>query len=204
LTITLIAIRAMLLFGGDSLGRIAWGLPGVTGLWALGFSVAGYPITRQPANPVCWCLMAAGVAAGVTFVGLGLSDAANSGGHAFWMSSAWVVSMVALSSAIVLFPSGSPPSRWWWAQVCVLWGSGVLTYFADPYETSGYVGLPGQAGPDRRAGGHHLSALSRRRILLAPGALAALRASGTAATQVGGVQRRRGRDDGAGRGDGHR
>jgi hypothetical protein len=74
LTITLIAIRAMLLFGGDSLGRIAWGLPGVTGLWALGFSVAGYPITRrQPANPVCWCLMAAGVAAGVTFVGLGSS-----------------------------------------------------------------------------------------------------------------------------------
>ena len=148
LTIASIAIGAVLLFGGDSLGRTAWGLPGVSGLWALGFSVAGYPITRrQPANPVCWCLMAAGVAAGVTFVGLGLSDAANSSGFAFWMSSAWVVSMAALSSAIILFPSGSPPSRWWWAQLCVLWGSGVLTYFADPYETSEYAGLPGWLVP---------------------------------------------------------
>jgi len=146
LTIALVGIGAVLLFGGGGFGQIAWGLPGVTGLWALGFSVAGYPITRRhPANPVGWCLMAAGVAAGVTF--LGLSGAADSGGLAFWMSSAWVVSMGALSSAVVLFPSGSPPSRWWWAQLCVLWGSGVLTYFADPYETSGYVGLPGWLVP---------------------------------------------------------
>ena len=148
LTITLIAIGAVLLFGEESPGRVPWGLPGVTGLWALGFSVAGYPITRrQPANPVSWCLMVAGVAAGATFVGVGLSYAANSGGLAFWMSSAWVVSMAALTSAIVLFPSGSPPSKWWWAQLCVLWSSGVLTYFADPYETSGYVGLPGWLVP---------------------------------------------------------
>src|SRR5215204_1953688 len=113
LTVALVAAGTVLLFGGGDFSRVVWGLPGVSGLWALGFSVAGYPITRRhPANPVCWCLMAAGVAAGATLVGLGLSDAANSGGLAFWMSSAWVVSMGALSSAIVLFPSGSPPSRW--------------------------------------------------------------------------------------------
>ena len=42
------------------------------GLRALGFSAAGYPITRShPANPVGWCLMVAGVAAGVALVGLG-------------------------------------------------------------------------------------------------------------------------------------
>ncbi|MGI8858761.1 MAG: hypothetical protein ACR2HO_01190 [Rubrobacteraceae bacterium] len=146
LTIALVGIGAMLIVGGGGFGRIAWGLPGVSGLWALGFSVAGYPITRRhPANPVGWCLMAAGLAAGATF--LGLSNAADSGGFAFWLSSAWVVSMGALCSAIVLFPSGSPPSRWWWAQLCVLWGSGFLAYFADPYETSGFTGLPGWLVP---------------------------------------------------------
>ena len=143
LTITLVVIGAVLLFGGGISGRIAWGLPGVTGLWALGFAVAGYPITRRhPTNPVGWCSMVAGVAAGVNFLGIGLSDAADSGGFALWMVSAWVISMGALCSVIVFFPSGSPPSRWWWAQLGVLWGSGVLAYFADTYETIGSTRLP--------------------------------------------------------------
>jgi len=143
LTIVLVVIGAVPLFGGGISGRIAWGLPGVTGLWALGFSVAGYPITRRhPTNPVGWCSMVAGVAAGVNFLGIGLSDAADSGGFALWMVSAWVISMGALCSVIVFFPSGSPPSRWWWAQLGVLWGSGVLAYFADTYETIGSTRLP--------------------------------------------------------------
>ena len=67
LAIALVAIGAALLFGGGDFGRIVWGLPGVQGLWALGFGVAGYPITRRhPANPVGWCSMVAGVAAGVS------------------------------------------------------------------------------------------------------------------------------------------
>jgi len=144
LTIMLVVIGAVLLFGSGISGRIAWGLLGVTGLWVLGFSVAGYPIIRRhPTNPVGWCSMVAGLAAGVNFIGIGLSDAADGGGLAVWLVSAWVFSMGALSSAIVLFPSGSPPSRWWWAQLCVLWGSGVLAYFADPYETIGPASLPG-------------------------------------------------------------
>lgn len=110
LTIALVAIGAVLLFGGDDFGRIVWGLPGVSGLWALGFSVAGYPIARRhPANPVGWCLMVAGVAAGVTLLGfgLGVSDAADRGWPALMLVSAWVFSVGALSSAVVLFPSGS-------------------------------------------------------------------------------------------------
>ena len=149
LTIALVAVGAVTLFGGGGFGRIVWGAPGVPGLWALGFSVAGYPITRRhPANLVGWCLMVAGAAASVTLLGLGLGvDTADPGGLASWLAGAWVVSVGALSSAVVLFPSGSPPSRWWEAQLVVLWGSGVLTYFADPYETSGYVGLPGWLVP---------------------------------------------------------
>jgi hypothetical protein len=73
LTTALVMIGAVLLLGGGDIGRILWGLPGVPGLWALGFSVAGYPITRRhPANPVGWCLMVAGVSAGVTLLGVGL------------------------------------------------------------------------------------------------------------------------------------
>ncbi len=151
LTLALVAIGAVLLFGGGGFGRIVWGLPGVPGLWALGFSVAGYPITRRhPANPVGWCLMVAGVAAGVTLLGLGLgvdTAAADLGGLALWLAGTWVVSVGALSSAVVLFPSGSPPSRWWRAQLGLLWGSGVLAYFTDLYETSGFVGLPEWLNP---------------------------------------------------------
>jgi hypothetical protein len=150
LTISLVAIGAVLLFGGGDSGGVVWGLPGVPGLWALGFSVAGYPITRRhPANPVGWCLMLAGVAAGMTLLGFGLGvpDAAD-GGLASRLVGAWVISVGALTTAVVLFPSGSPPSRWWWVQLGVLWGSGVLAYFAEPYDPSvGFIGLPGWLDP---------------------------------------------------------
>ncbi len=146
LTVALVVIGAALLFGGGGFGRIVWGVPGVAGLWALGFSAAGYPITRRhPANPVGWCLMVAGVAAGVSHLGLGLG-VDDLDGPALWLAGVWVVSLGALCSAVVLFPSGSPPSWRWRAQLAVLWGSGILAYFADSYETSGSVGPSGWLG----------------------------------------------------------
>ena len=140
-TISLVVVGTVLLFGGGDFGRVVWGPPGGPGLWALGFSVAGYPITRRhPANPVGWCLMVAGAAAGVNLLGLGV--AAEPSGLALLLVNAWVVSVGALGTALVLFPSGSPPSRWWWAQLGVLWGISFLEYFKE-YETSaGFVGLP--------------------------------------------------------------
>jgi hypothetical protein len=142
-TIALVVVGAVLLFGGGGFGRTVWGLPGVPGLWALGFSAAGYPITRgRPANPVGWCLMVAGVAAGVALVGLGWGAAGPGGGPAPGLVGAWVVSLGALGSAVVLFPSGSPPSRWWRAQLAVLWGTGVLLYFQGLREASGLTGPP--------------------------------------------------------------
>src|SRR5918998_5694528 len=81
LTIGLVAVGAVLLIFGGGFGRIVWGLPGVPGLWALGFSVAGYPITRRhPANPVGWCLMVAGVAAGVSLLRFGVGGPGAAGG----------------------------------------------------------------------------------------------------------------------------
>lgn len=144
LTIALVVIGAVLLFGGGGFGPIVWGLPGVPGLWALGYSLAGYPITRRhPANPVGWCLMVAGVASAVLLLGFGIgvgTAATDLGGPAGWLASTWVVSVGALSSAVVFFPSGSPPSRWWWVHLVVLWGSGILMYFLDLYVASGSAG----------------------------------------------------------------
>lgn len=141
LTIALAAIGAVLLLGGGGLGRIVWGLPGVAGLWALGFSVAGYPITRRHyANPVGWCLMVAGASAGMNLIGFGL-DTAVRDGLAPWLVGAWVISVAALCSAVVLFPSGSLPSRWWRVQLFALWGSGVVVYFTG--EAGAFSDSPG-------------------------------------------------------------
>ena len=136
LTIVLVVVGTALLFGGGDFSRVVWGLPGVSGLWALGFSVAGYPITRRhPANPVGWCLMVAGVASGVAVLGTGIPYAGGPEGPVLLLMSFWVVSVSALCTAVILFPSGSPPSRWWWALLAVLWGSASLEYF-KAYPTS--------------------------------------------------------------------
>src|SRR5215208_5977580 len=143
LTIVLVVVGGVLLFGGGDFSRVVWGVPGGSGLWALGFSVAGYPITRHhPANPVGWCLMVAGVASGIAHLGIGVPEAVVSDGSALWLMNFWAVSVGALCTAVVLFPSGSPPSRWWWAFLGVVWGSGSLEYF-KPYPTSpGFAFLP--------------------------------------------------------------
>jgi hypothetical protein len=143
LTIALTVVGAALLLAGGDLGDVAWGLPGGSGLWALGFSVAGYPITRRhPANPVGWCLLVAGVAAGVNLLGSGIAGAAGLGDLPLWLVNTWVVAVGAMSTAVTLFPSGSPPSRWWWAQLSVLWGAASMEYFMEPVAEAGFVGLP--------------------------------------------------------------
>jgi len=134
-------VGILLLFAGGDFSRVLWGLPVGPGLWALGFSAAGYPITRRhPANPVGWCLMVAGLAAGINSLGLGFPDTADT--LAWWMVNAWVVSVVALSTTAVLFPSGSPPSLWWWGQLVLLWSLGCLEYFKEFETSAGFVGLP--------------------------------------------------------------
>jgi hypothetical protein len=143
LTVALVAAGTVLLFGGGDFSRVVWGLPGVSGLWALGFSVAGYPITRRhPANPVGWCLMVAGVASGVAVLGTGVPYAGDPEGPILLLMNFWVISVSALCTAVILFPSGSPPSRWWWALLAVLWCSGSLEYFKAYPTSPGFAFLP--------------------------------------------------------------
>ena len=143
LTIVLVVVGTVLLFGGGDFSRVVWGLPGASALWALGFSVAGYPITRRhPANPVGWCLMVAGVASGVAVLGTGIPYAGDPNGPVLLLMNFWVVSVGALCTAVVLFPSGSPPSRWWWAFLGVVWSSGSLEYFKAFPTSPGFAFLP--------------------------------------------------------------
>src|SRR5215218_5228635 len=143
LTIALVVLGTSLLFAGGDFSRVVWGVPGASGLWALGFSVAGYPISRRhPANPVGWCLMVAGVASGVAILGTGIPYSADPDGPVLLLMNFWVVSVGALCTAVVLFPSGSPPTRWWWAFLGVLWGSGSLEYFKAYPTSPEFAGLP--------------------------------------------------------------
>jgi hypothetical protein len=142
-TIVLVVVAMVLLFGIGDFSRVVWGLPGASGLWALGFSGAGYPITRRhPANPVGWCLLVAGVASGLAILGIGIPYAGDPNGPILLLMNFWVVSVAALCTAVVLFPSGSPPSRWWWAFLAVVWGSGVLEYFKAFPTSPGFAFLP--------------------------------------------------------------
>ena len=143
LTLVLVVVGTVLLFGGGDFSRVVWGLPGASGLWALGFSGAGYPITRRhPENPVGWCLLVAGVASGVAALGTGIPYAGDLNGPILLLMNFWVVSVAAQCTAVVLFPSGSPPSRWWWAFLAVVWGSGCLEYFKAFPTSPGFTFLP--------------------------------------------------------------
>jgi len=142
-TIVLVVVATALLFGIGDFSRVVWGLPGASGLWALGFSGAGYPITRRhPENPVGWFLLVAGVASGIAALGTAVPDAGDLNSPILLLMNFWVVSVAALCTAVVLFPSGSPPSRWWWAFLAVVWGSGCLEYFKAFPTSPGFTFLP--------------------------------------------------------------
>jgi hypothetical protein len=142
-TIVLVVVATALLFGIGDFTRVVWGLPGASGLWALGFSGAGYPITRRnPANPVGWFLLVAGVTSGVAVLGTGIPFVGDLNGPILLLMNCWVVSVAALCTAVVLFPSGSPPSGWWWAFLAVVWGSGCLEYFKAYPTSPGFAFLP--------------------------------------------------------------
>jgi hypothetical protein len=143
LTVVLVFVAMVFLFGGGDFSRVVWGLPGASGLWALGFSVAGYPITRRhPDNPVGWCLMVAGVASGLAALGTGIPYSGDLNGPVLLLMNFWVVSVGALCTAVVLFPSGSPPSRWWWTFLGTVWASGSLEYFLAYPTSSTFAFLP--------------------------------------------------------------
>ncbi len=101
-------------------------------VWVLGqmlFAVVGaVVVSRRPGLPIGWLFCAAGllgllegIAARVAVHELTGGQASVVGGAAAWLSGAvWYPNIAFLVLGALLFPSGSPPSRRWWAVAWLL------------------------------------------------------------------------------------
>lgn len=133
LIVVIVVLVAIALFIQWDVGlTFVWGLPGIGGLWALGFGVVGYLIAiRQADNPIGWLLLFAGVFAAVN---TGLVPLAFDGRlPAAWETLAgttWVPSLAAMVTALALMPDGSLPGQRWRAAVVALWTVVVLVMVA--------------------------------------------------------------------------
>jgi class 3 adenylate cyclase len=103
-------------------------------VWVLGqaaFAIVGSVVaSRRPELPIGWLFCAAGlfglvagIAARASVHALADTSGSTNGGTAAWLSAAFSYPNIALIVlGALLFPSGRPPSRGWWA---VAWALGV-------------------------------------------------------------------------------
>ena len=108
-------------------------------IWVLGqtaFAIVGAIVAaRRPELPIGWILCVAGVfglvegiAARAAVHALGDSSSSTDGGTAAWLSAAvWYPHNALLMLGVLLFPSGQPPSRRWWAVAWAL-GAGAALF----------------------------------------------------------------------------
>jgi class 3 adenylate cyclase len=106
--------------------------------WVLGqvaFAVVGALVaSRRPELPIGWLFCVAGLLGLVEGIAAraavhALADASWSpeGGAAAWLSAAlWYPNIALLALGCLLFPSGRPPSRGWWAVAWLLGAGGAL------------------------------------------------------------------------------
>jgi len=121
-------------------GPAAFGLDDV--LWVLGqatFAIVGAVVaSKRPELPIGWlyCVagllgLLAGIAARVAVHALADGSGSPQGSAAAWLSAvAWYANLALLVAASLLFPSGRPPSRGWWAVAWLLAAGGVLAAVA--------------------------------------------------------------------------
>ena len=106
-------------------GPAAFGLDDA--VWVLGqvaFAIVGAVVaSKRPELPIGWLYcgagllgLFAGIAARVAVHALADASGSPQGGTAAWLSAAgWYLNIALLVLASLLFPSGRPPSRGWWA-----------------------------------------------------------------------------------------
>ena len=111
-------------------------------LWVLGqatFAIVGAVVaSKRPELPIGWlyCVaglfgLLAGIAARIAVGALADGSGSALGSAAAWLSAvAWYANLALLVAASLLFPSGRPPSRRWWAVAWLLAGSGALAAVA--------------------------------------------------------------------------
>jgi class 3 adenylate cyclase len=107
-------------------------------VWVLGqvaFAVVGAVVaSRRPESPIGWLFCAAGllglvegIAARVAVHSLADAPWSPEGGAAAWLSAAlWYPNISLLVLAVLLFPSGEPPSPGWWRLGWLLGAGGLL------------------------------------------------------------------------------
>ncbi len=101
-------------------------------VWVLGqvaFAIVGAIVaSRRPRLPIGWLFcgagllgLAEGIAARASVHALADSSGPGAGGAAAWLSAAlWYPNIALLVLGCLLFPSGTPPSRRWWAVAWLL------------------------------------------------------------------------------------
>jgi class 3 adenylate cyclase len=121
-------------------GPAAFGLDDA--VWVLGqvaFAIVGAVVaSKRPELPIGWLYcgagllgLFAGIAARVAVHALADASGSPQGGTAAWLSAAgWYLNIALLVLASLLFPSGRPPSRGWWAVAWVLAAGGALVAVA--------------------------------------------------------------------------
>jgi class 3 adenylate cyclase len=97
-------------------------------VWVLGQAAYAIVASRRPELPIGWLFCVAGllglvegIAARVAVHALVDTSESTEGGAAAWLSAAvWYPHIALLVLSALLFPSGRPPSRGWWAVAWVL------------------------------------------------------------------------------------
>jgi class 3 adenylate cyclase len=107
-------------------------------LWVLGqvlFAIVGAVVaSRRPRLPIGWLFCAAGllglvegITARAAVNTLAAGEWSSVGGTAAWLSAAlWYPNIALLALGVLMFPSGRPPSRGWWAVAWLLGAGAVL------------------------------------------------------------------------------
>ena len=80
----------------------------------MGFATVGALLGwKRPANPIGWLLSATGLSYAVAFIGLLLLEFPRTRGWAQWLGWMWFFGIGFVVFVLLLFPTGSLPSRRW-------------------------------------------------------------------------------------------
>lgn len=128
-------------------------------------SVGALIVSRRPSNAIGWILCAASMASGLTLNGLGygyvydsLEGPVGRLPATEWVAwfSAWVNTMAGIPAGVLLllvFPTGRPASRAWWAVLWVGIGSALLAGVAQAIQPGALPDYPAITNPVGMTGG---------------------------------------------------
>lgn len=169
---------------------LEWGARWTPGVWAAVFASVGAMIAiRSSGNAIGWLLMVAGVLSGSLIltsevaIDIGLRTGASPAVMAWYTSWNWIPTVALVISALILFPTGRPRSRFWrgalWSIATFAFAYAVLVATAPEIHPYALARMPNPFASDLVVGvawGDGLIyALFQGSLLLGPLALIARR-----------------------------